>query len=524
MFKFGLKNVRRLKEVNPIDIRPITVLVGRNSSGKSTFLRTFPLLRQSLMTKTSSPILWYGDLVDFGTFKGVASENKLTNPIVFTFILDAISISEGPYAFLSSNSLEDVPVGPITVELRISGYNNKTVLSGFRLSIDSEDVVFDAAIDEKGELEALTINNKSADILLKHHKLTFELGAIFPNIFMLPGHSDQIPGYYMQTPFAILLAIRDLIAPHLDKRLSEHQLTKIASELLTLRSFGSIELEMLQGSTNVRSFAKLIADMRGKNVKKLKDDVRSLVLLSRFTNASVAAFQHLTELLSGTLYIGPMRARSERYYRYQDLAVSEIDPDGKNFPMFLNSLTERQQRSFSNWVQNRFGYGVQVSQLEGHISINLTVGKTSTNIVDNGYGISQVLPVLGQIWWASSKPEARGPNNENAHAKILAIEQPELHLHPAHQALIADAMVGEYSKSSRPRGQPLHFLVETHSEALINRLGELVVDEKINHEDIQILVFENDLDDEFKTNVRIAEFSSEGTLKNWPYGFFQPVL
>ncbi len=74
MLKFGIDNVRRLEHVDPIEIKPITLLLGRNSGGKSTFLRTFPLFRQSLMTRTSSPILWYGDLVDFGSFDTVLGE------------------------------------------------------------------------------------------------------------------------------------------------------------------------------------------------------------------------------------------------------------------------------------------------------------------------------------------------------------------------------------------------------------------------------------------------------------------
>lgn len=52
-----VRNLRCLSDTGRIPIRPITVLVGRNSSGKSTFLRAFPLLRQSVETATESPIL-----------------------------------------------------------------------------------------------------------------------------------------------------------------------------------------------------------------------------------------------------------------------------------------------------------------------------------------------------------------------------------------------------------------------------------------------------------------------------------
>lgn len=52
---YSVKNLRRLTSTPPIEIRPITILLGRNSVGKSTFLRSFPLLRQSVETKSSAP-------------------------------------------------------------------------------------------------------------------------------------------------------------------------------------------------------------------------------------------------------------------------------------------------------------------------------------------------------------------------------------------------------------------------------------------------------------------------------------
>lgn len=50
--------------------------MGINSSGKSTFLRTFPLLRQSVERKTRGPILWSGHYIDFGTFETSIYSNK----------------------------------------------------------------------------------------------------------------------------------------------------------------------------------------------------------------------------------------------------------------------------------------------------------------------------------------------------------------------------------------------------------------------------------------------------------------
>jgi AAA15 family ATPase/GTPase len=85
---YSVENIRRLAQVEPIEIRPITVLVGRNSAGKSTFLRSLPLIRQSIETRSSAPILWYGDLVDFGDFKTAISEDEKAGTAVFSFKVD----------------------------------------------------------------------------------------------------------------------------------------------------------------------------------------------------------------------------------------------------------------------------------------------------------------------------------------------------------------------------------------------------------------------------------------------------
>ncbi|MBF0428109.1 MAG: AAA family ATPase, partial [Magnetococcales bacterium] len=47
-----LKNLKNLTDTGEISLKPLTVLVGKNGSGKSSFLRFFPLLKQSAERKT----------------------------------------------------------------------------------------------------------------------------------------------------------------------------------------------------------------------------------------------------------------------------------------------------------------------------------------------------------------------------------------------------------------------------------------------------------------------------------------
>jgi predicted ATP-dependent endonuclease of OLD family len=74
-------------------VRPITLLVGRNSSGKSSFLRAFPLLRQSITTRTSAPVLWFGDYVDLGDYRAVVSDGDIRSEIGLRFELDRIDFN-----------------------------------------------------------------------------------------------------------------------------------------------------------------------------------------------------------------------------------------------------------------------------------------------------------------------------------------------------------------------------------------------------------------------------------------------
>src|SRR5262249_27072920 len=68
MRSIRLTNFRSIPDTGRIELRPITLVVGANTSGKSSFLRFFPLLRQTVETQTPSPLLWYGTYVDFGDF------------------------------------------------------------------------------------------------------------------------------------------------------------------------------------------------------------------------------------------------------------------------------------------------------------------------------------------------------------------------------------------------------------------------------------------------------------------------
>lgn len=95
-----------------------------------------------------------------------------------------------------------------------------------------------------------------------------------------------------------------------------------------------------------------------------------------------------------------------------------------------------------------------------------------TNIIDVGYGVSQVLPFF--IMLAELGPRS-----------TLLIQQPEVHLHPSAQAALGDVISEKISSIRSPS-----FVIETHSDFIVDRIRLAVRKKKIKPSDVEILFFE----------------------------------
>lgn len=76
MDKIRLQHYRCLEDTGYLSVKPITVLVGANSSGKSSFLKYFALLKQSVSSFVQGVFLWNGPLVDFRDFDNTVSSGQ----------------------------------------------------------------------------------------------------------------------------------------------------------------------------------------------------------------------------------------------------------------------------------------------------------------------------------------------------------------------------------------------------------------------------------------------------------------
>lgn len=104
--------------------------------------------------------------------------------------------------------------------------------------------------------------------------------------------------------------------------------------------------------------------------------------------------------------------------------------------------------------------------------IRVTLGGKEFNLVDVGYGVSQSLPLVVEAVLDGS-------------GKTMLFQQPEVHLHPRAQA----ALGSFFARMTANHGAK--FVIETHSDYLIDRVRREVAAKTIAPSQVGILFFDN---------------------------------
>lgn len=204
-------------------------------------------------------------------------------------------------------------------------------------------------------------------------------------------------------------------------------------------------------------------------------------------------------------YIGSFRQPPERTYYQKSKAQSKVDTDGAGY---IDQIIEWEETDPDKLAE----LAKIMSELElfKEIKSNKFKGgrfelavKTQTNselaaLTDVGFGISQFLPII-------VADLQLGDNS------CLALSQPEIHLHPKIQALFGNFLANQIKQTQK------QYIVETHSEYLLNRIRLLLVKGELKPEDVRVYYFEND---GVKTTTHQVEFATDGQIKGAPQGFF----
>jgi len=299
--------------------------------------------------------------------------------------------------------------------------------------------------------------------------------------------------------------------PTLDPQILDDALENLDTDILD----ENLHKEMMDFWSQVSEGAKAISKQRFPDDSLSWVSGREVTRLNIFDPEIFQANQSWGDQLArGVLYLEPLREAPKANYTYSSGgAISPQIPIGSKGEHLAQRLYDRRPWVFPlpNNLDNKrsmplvdaVNEWLNFLNIEGPIKVApqgrsgflLTVGGRVLPML--GTGISQVLPVLTLCLIAR-----RGD--------LILLEQPELHLNPSMQQLLADFLVS-ISKADR------QVIVETHSEYLVTRLRLNSLEESTPG-NTKILFVEKDAAE--GTTYREVKSNEFGEIQDWPVGFF----
>ncbi len=528
-------NFKAFADAQNIPLRPLTLIYGANSSGKSSILHALILARHAMETgnldvhRTNAG----GEAVDLGGFRQYVHRREANRRMEWSAELDTAGF-KGRLAELLA------PVRKVTVALAVG------------ISLDDQDRPLPDAIPEVHAYEVVA-DGKSLLRMSKRRDGKLQLDRL-----------DHEHPVFREVLKAIVETSTTAESIHpSDYEGLDEAITSIVPEIVT-----SVGRFLPKGLLRSEAFTPggqmaLFPVSRGRRREDLAAAVRFFI--PRTVDELISGIgQVVAEELSRLQYLGPLRSYPPRHLAFaqqhdpnwfagggyawdvvrRDTEVRKqvnawlTAPDRLQTPYelrirhlltiddldaeYTKLIDDLEQRVTSDepYDFDLFGevYAAletlkeQEAKLTDIQELNL-VDRRSETIVshrDVGIGVSQVLPVLVGAYAAKNK--------------IVAIEQPEIHLHPALQADLGDVFLQSALGENRNR-----FLIETHSEHLLLRIMRRMRETssktlpdglpEVRPDDVCVLFVQPKGS---SSAVRHLELDEEGQLLDaWPGGFFE---
>ncbi len=387
--QFTMEEVRCFGERQTLEIRPLTFLVGENSTGKTTALACFQVLADYLR---GEGVDFNADPYSMGIFKDIVRNSRpKAKTFKLGFTTDAIEL-------VIEFSEKTGGIEPIVNSVNLKFPDGKIVFRfGDGTMVRSTGLV---AFDKKHNYYEI---NWDTDILNRFH-------------------SDAISRFLRLGP----------------KHLLEGQ---------------------VEGKTALVDYVETL-----QNLERVEYDPWDIwYRLSVFSTS-------------------PIRSRPKRTY---DPTREFSDPEGSDIPMFLMRIEATQQKEWEKLKTQLVEFGkssglfenIDVKNLGRSLGapfqLKFKVRGPNANIVDVGYGVSQILPILVHIL---------GSNPHEMNFSLL--QQPEVHLHPKAQAELSSLLARLANEGNRA------FIVETHSDYMLDRARIEIIRGNIRPQDVSLIYFE----------------------------------
>jgi len=490
----GLENFRAFKKLDNLEINPLTVLCGTNSSGKSTIIKSILLWKQSIDRDSTSGVRGFaynGELVQLGSPKNWLFNNEKNKEIKFKLKISTKDGGIKPHLVRqilgqgTGHGTRDQDGRPLEYEINFS--------LGFIPFPNAEGGIKITDYHINIKKISFVKTNKSSPELASKKKSSRQILDI------------RIEGDSQNDNYTI--SWKNL--PE-DGRWSRVH----GDELKKERKAGTIKVLNDSSLINILRFEP---DFTNINIESTDHDIlRQIFFISLDIKAS---FRDIFNRIS---YLGPIRGEPKRVI-FDEGYSGNMGTKGENTEfIFDHYIKRRVAYYFFDSKENKFNsrkttlrkaselwlseLGIKNFKLKKYandiLSFHLNSSEYSdynVSIADVGFGVSQVVPIIIQGLLLG-----RGGT--------LMIEQPELHLHPKMQMKLADFFLSLVIAGKK-------IIVETHSEHIINRLVRRVVEDN-NNKFKQLVGINFVSSTKNGSKIEKIELSETEGIVNWPDEFF----
>ncbi len=230
-------------------------------------------------------------------------------------------------------------------------------------------------------------------------------------------------------------------------------------------------------------------------------------IISKNTGKNLCKTINLTDLSISVDYIGPFRILPPNTFVLTgEQNYNKVGIRGENsYKILGNSKLNKTDliTEVGNWYKNNFDGWILDIEDKREPYLEVILKKTenyNVNISHVGQGMSQALPLVVRAFMKTLP-------------SFIVLEQPELHLHPAAHADLAELFANSAINKKHK------YIIETHSENILLRLRKLIVDENSNLSSDDVVIYWIDIEDDehYIDKITIDEY---GELSDWPTGVF----
>ena len=489
---FALRNFRTFSKRTEFSLPPLTILVGPNSSGKSSLMKALILCKESCIQNDFTHLDFSGGFHDLGSFEEVISRDTDDKYLEFGFIFPAKFLhgklgDQGPSSFGTSHGTDrKSAIFPYVSERDDS---NGRILVGLKFNQNRHVSTYFEIDQGGGKFETLFE-------IMSPHPNAEEKEKVSPRVEYKRlkssdlSHSKQpyvdTVGVYINGPIII-----DLIdKSEIEGLVWEKNISMLGQELNQkytvvfeqhrnqhLRFLGSdTESQYSPGGKFFEEMQALfpsdvINASNGVGVNRERHNFfrEDMKLLSLDCIRYVRRFFGPSNLTN----ISRLRSGAKEVYTSESIPDSFAQvlrrASGKRFPEPGNDL----HRELAEWLDSiNVGPEIEVKSIgSSAYIIRIKDGENMVPITNVGYGISQFIPLILFLAY----PAERQGHSHNT----FFLEEPESNLHPDFQARVADLLMRDLDRSPR-------MIVETHSEYLVRRMQLLVARGEASPDDIAI--------------------------------------